>query len=408
MKRLAIFLIICTAFALHAKAQEAFYIYRNDGHFNGFFYEEVDSIVYSRFDLDNLQHDDYVVQEVHTADSIYRIPLSAIDSVGFVQPETRLRPEVRRIEELCIKYLKESTGMKLTFGSDIPSDVRPRRGEILAFLDYGNPLMEEGFIGRVSKVETNGGFVVVTCDSVSNLKEIFSQLIAVEDITTDKERGNRIKRNSEQIPEVTLFSFDKDFNLQEFSKEIGNAKFSAALNLHTDGGCRLRVVYKIDEEDEYYKATFTNTFNIGLAFEAKGEVETEKEKELLPLVKTYFPATFPVFECSSTLGVFFHAGLTAKFNAQIGGGQTTACSIEYRNGKYTGTASKVRIGSKWEPLFEANFCMEGEVHTGAMVENYFGTVKWIGAYAGFGLDIYAGPRISGSLNADLTDRKSVV
>ena len=41
---------------------EAFYIYRNDGDFNGFFYEDVKSMRCSKLDLEGVEHDEYVVQ----------------------------------------------------------------------------------------------------------------------------------------------------------------------------------------------------------------------------------------------------------------------------------------------------------------------------------------------------------
>lgn len=62
---------------------EAFYVYRNDGDFNAFFYDQVIRMGYSKFDLDSVEYDVYVVQEIETEDSLYRIPLSAIDSIGF-------------------------------------------------------------------------------------------------------------------------------------------------------------------------------------------------------------------------------------------------------------------------------------------------------------------------------------
>ena len=74
---------------------DAFYIYQNDGHFDGFFYDEVQSIRYSKLDTLGFEHTDFVSQEIVTADSIYRIMLTAIDSVGFVQPEVKINPRVR-------------------------------------------------------------------------------------------------------------------------------------------------------------------------------------------------------------------------------------------------------------------------------------------------------------------------
>lgn len=402
MKRLILLTALAVACALQLNAQEAFYIYRNDGQFNAFFHEEVDSIVYSNIDLDSLLHDEYVVQEVYTEDSIYRIPLVAIDSVGFVKPKTRFQPGVRRIEELCEQYLNGAEGMTLTFKGNMPSGVRPKRGEILAFLDYGNPILENGFIGRVGKMETIGDNLVVTCDSVNSIKEIFSQFIAVEEIAADNGGGHRVRRSSEKLHEVTLFKIDSDINLFEFSKEIGDLDLSFSGNFHVGDECNLKMEYKIDEKDEYVKATFTNTFDFGLNFELKGEIGTSKENLSHPLAKVYFPADFPVFECSCSWGTFFRASLSCALSGGISGESSFGCSIEYHNGKYTGTTFGNKNKPTYEVNFDANLSIEGEMHLGPMFETYLGTVKWLGAYAGFALDIYAGPKLSASINADLT------
>ena len=76
---------------------EAFYIYQNDGHFDGFFYDEVEKISYSRFDTLGVEHDDFISQEIVTPDSTYHIMLSAIDSIGFQQPEVIFNPDVKNL-----------------------------------------------------------------------------------------------------------------------------------------------------------------------------------------------------------------------------------------------------------------------------------------------------------------------
>ena len=63
---LIVFFIFKSSF-FTLKAQtigEAFYIYRNDGGFNAFFREEVDSISYSNYDVDSLYYEDIVTQLV--------------------------------------------------------------------------------------------------------------------------------------------------------------------------------------------------------------------------------------------------------------------------------------------------------------------------------------------------------
>ena len=60
------------------------YVYRNDGGFNIFLNNQVDSITYSKVDKDSILRDDWTMQDVWTSGGLYRIPLTAIDSLFFV------------------------------------------------------------------------------------------------------------------------------------------------------------------------------------------------------------------------------------------------------------------------------------------------------------------------------------
>lgn len=85
MRRLIASLLLLAGFLCGASAQHnAMFVYRNDGVINAFLKSDVDSLVCSQIDVDSLLHSDYVVQEIWTADSIYRIPLENIDSISFV------------------------------------------------------------------------------------------------------------------------------------------------------------------------------------------------------------------------------------------------------------------------------------------------------------------------------------
>lgn len=81
--------VLLFALALPSQAQQAFYIYRNDGTIHTFFTTDIDSMVCSTLDVDSVAHADFVVQEVYTSDSVYRIPMESIDSVAFVTPDTK-------------------------------------------------------------------------------------------------------------------------------------------------------------------------------------------------------------------------------------------------------------------------------------------------------------------------------
>ncbi len=116
---------------------EAFYIYQNDGHFDGFFYDEVKQIRYSRLDTLNREHDHYVSQEIVTEDSVYRIMLTAIDSVSFYQPEIKYAKGMRfmRDEGMMDYYISMSKpdddSFLLQFSSYLPAGLWPKVGEVL-------------------------------------------------------------------------------------------------------------------------------------------------------------------------------------------------------------------------------------------------------------------------------------
>lgn len=91
MKRLIASILLFAGFLCGAKAQnDAMFVYRNDvwltdGAINAFLKSDVDSMVCSQIGLDSLMHSDYVVQEIWTADSVYRIRLAVIDSICFTR-----------------------------------------------------------------------------------------------------------------------------------------------------------------------------------------------------------------------------------------------------------------------------------------------------------------------------------
>ena len=66
---------------------DAFYIYRNDGRCYTFLRNQVDSIVYSHISTDGVFHDEVVTQLIYTKDSISKMPLLEVDSIGFVKKE---------------------------------------------------------------------------------------------------------------------------------------------------------------------------------------------------------------------------------------------------------------------------------------------------------------------------------
>lgn len=162
-------LLIC--YALPSNAQQAFYIYRNDGGINTFITTEIDSMTYSRLDLDSVAHDEYVVHEVYTPDSIYRIPIELIDSVGFVTPKTVYQPGVRVLEGEMRNYIISRDELTLLFQSSTPNDFLPHVGDKLVTTEVDD-VITNAFVGQVSEVNTTSGGIEVVCEPV-DLTDVF-------------------------------------------------------------------------------------------------------------------------------------------------------------------------------------------------------------------------------------------
>lgn len=181
MKRLylIIYSVLCTLAAAAQTIGEAFYIYRNDGQFNAFFREEVDSMAYSCYDTDSLLYEDIVSQIIYTQDSTYIIPLAAIDSVSFITPGTKYQPNVKVIEGDMRDYIVSSNELTISFKSDTPANLLPHVGDKLVTTEVSETFFS-GFAGKVENIVNDGTMIIVTCSTV-DLDEVFEEFYYVND-----------------------------------------------------------------------------------------------------------------------------------------------------------------------------------------------------------------------------------
>lgn len=192
---------------------EAFYIYRNDGGFNAFFRDEVDSIAYSHYDTDSLFYDEVVTQVVYTADSVYKIPLAAVDSVGFVQPETVYCEEVKPLVGELFDYLIKADSLLLTFSYSIPASLKPKTGDKIVATELTDKL-PNGFTGRVRLVENGAQGIDVYCDSLA-LEEAVSQFYGVLELVSQD--GASVRRYINRRAPVETHNRPINFNIPEIN-----------------------------------------------------------------------------------------------------------------------------------------------------------------------------------------------
>ena len=223
MKRLLTSILLFAAFLCGAQAQnDALFVYRNDGAIHGFLRADIDSMVCSQIDLDSLMHADYVVQEIWTADSVYRIPLAAIDSISFVTPPTIYKEGVTKIEESLLPYVVGADGLTLKLKSDTPSYLLPQTGDLLVLLE-GCEVLPYGFAGKVETVNTLDDCVEVVCEQ-TYIEDVFDSFCSVQTMVGYAEESeNASSQRSPSSPDrITYNPDDKVFHLGPYTFSVSH------------------------------------------------------------------------------------------------------------------------------------------------------------------------------------------
>lgn len=206
MKTTRLFLLtilLCLTASLSVQSQsDAFYIYRNDGQFNAFFDADVDSITYSHYDADSLYHTDWQMQVIHTADSVYQIPLEVIDSISLVTPETKLQSGVIEIKDELRDYVLSATDSTIQFSSSIPHMLLPSIGQLVVTTEMSD-VFPAGFAGEVISVEKNADGYMMECAAAS-LEDIFETFYSVNHGNREQTRAGIVKSGSITVGPTTV------------------------------------------------------------------------------------------------------------------------------------------------------------------------------------------------------------
>ncbi len=404
-------------------AQEAFYIYQNDGHFNGFFYDEVESIEYSCVDTLGRVFAFPVSQEIVTADSTYRIMLTAIDSVSFVQPEVRFNPRMRNlVTDSLMRYVAAVDSLKLTFTADLPTDQRPIVGDVIVGFDGDR--CGDGFGGKVKALQEVGGQLVVLCDSLTEMSDIFDQFITVEQYVKEDDAHpmrHRIAGMNRKlsIPDAE-FNIDNypintswDFHLPfRWNSKEGDA--TASFNFHFGIGVKATGVYDIRPSIlRFYIKTDLTEVN-----EHSGTVDVDGKLFGPPVTKPFnsavewiarklgFPQVCPVFQINIMPEAMLRA--EAHFHVKYGYGlQATRLTqtLEFNDFEFKKPivhAESYLGGYEKDADFIFQAELNGFVQAGIQVPIELTTNHAIRNIfkASAGVYFYIGPKVSGNLTLD--------
>ena len=455
ISRYVLALILMMAAAQQLQAQDAFYIYRNDGDFNGFFFDEIVRMSYSKTDLEGEEHNEYVIQEVETKDSLYRIPLCAIDSIGFQQPEIRFSKKLKNIDESgLMDYFQwirlRSKQICFDRDNDIPAHLIPNVGDVLVSYDERMDVEDDAiavgmedvadqmgsfcsngfFVGKVTDVShVYDGTLVIEYDYVTEIGDIFEQFITTEQVGYTPEGNVRRRiagfnpdgtlRNSPRkasgSAELTLFSFSG--RLQKEWKPMDHMSITAGIDIGMEA--KLQATYSITgvfDQHLFVKLEFKENFSAGASIAAT--VSTDAEIPLTPPLGVFpaikFPAVFPIFEVNPIPVGFVrvHGQIEGKISTpqlNIGLAQTVTIdtdnpwlmSFDWRQQDNDGNYKVVDGDFTDSP---AALTFSGFIQGGIKSTLGLSTNSWLAKllHAGIGLEIYSGPKLSGSISTELS------
>ena len=304
MKKFLLSFIICLS-AIISFAQSrstTLYIYRNDGMFNAFYYSEVDSMLCSMIDTTGVEHSEYVVQEVYTADSLYRIPLSAIDSISFVTPKAEYQQNVKSINTSWLDYIISVEDLTITISKDIPSELMPIVGQVIVAETNEHPF-EMGFAGRVLEINNNGENCIVLCSDVT-IKEIYKTLVYKGRSKSSQNAAQSRAMRAENRNEMETVYFDIPHNL---SLSLG------PLSLNVSPTIALDYIICINEEQTYVDNRITHCYDCS----AQLDCDLTGGEQLVDLPLNFpIPTEVPGLYAEINVGTFFEysGGITISMN----------------------------------------------------------------------------------------------
>ena len=232
--------------AQNRQKQDALYIYRNDGGFNGFFYGEIDRFEYSKVDTFGVEHDDFVVQEIWARDTVYRIPINAIDSIGFVTPENVYKADVAFTTESDIwNYVIKSDSLThFVLSANTPSSLIPKVGDKITKTEKTLNL-PYGIYGQVVSVDKRADGIAVIFDEipVGELFDEYTGKFAIRSVPDGDNASSRalIEESWDEV-EIETISHEilNEYDFKEWVRYAGTLNFDKEGNFSVGGDFMVR------------------------------------------------------------------------------------------------------------------------------------------------------------------------
>lgn len=321
-KLLLTFALLVTVVCGMTAQDDVMYVYRNDGVINTIFKDELDSMVCSRVDVDGLEYKDYVVQEIYTIDSLYRIPINLIDSISFVTPETIYKDGVVLVKDFR-DYVVSVENLTINLRKDIPAHLIPQVGTKLVTTELSD-VFPAGFAGEVEDIQVSDDVISVVCGKAS-LEDIFECFYFTTKNTVSNAKGSR-----------AIWDVDYTWGGESYSPEPiifdDNGVMPWFKDPNGDLALKVDAKYQKTIAPTYYRKAsliisrsagfvfnleFSQEYNIKDAFSMSGVIDYTNDvaHKNIPLTALGLPFVW----LYADVGVFFRANATAalEMNSEI-------------------------------------------------------------------------------------------
>lgn len=333
MKRCALFLYVIVGLlcavstAQAADVQNPMIVYRNDGQFNAFSANDVDSITFSNISVDSVACSSVVTQIFWSGGVPFPVPVEVTDSVAFTAPANRLQPGVTELSgELMAHLLRCEDDYNLIFDTSLPQNLIPRSGDRLVTLDMTDKL-PIGFIGEVNTVESTPDHILVACDEIG-LSDVYETFFGSfgGNISNNGKDETTVDSEDEMSPmtanRAISTTYDRTLNLPTFYREYpfkSSWDVAEALEIGSESkfsfsvSPKLRIRSFILVESPFKMSSSTMVvadFTVNEKFAQSFSGSMEKR---FPLIKNSAPIA-----AAPALKLFVDLGLALKMDGEFG------------------------------------------------------------------------------------------
>lgn len=388
----------------------AMYIYLNDGsRLKAFLMRQVAHVSYSCTGLDGLTYDMPVVQLVQTRDSLYRIPIAAIDSICYQTPEPIMKKGLFIIDGTNVGNIAsvDFDNYTITFKSTTPAVQLPNQGQVI-YSDLVEDPLPMGFSGRVTKVSSGNVYTWVSAGP----EEVYDRLLVVGRIEPNGTHSYSTRRFMPHRREHAEPTYNIKCELLKPLIINGKgqiiADYTIDLNVFNSEPAIVDVIWQHDLEFGFSISPFKNE-NVLDAITNPWN-PNEKIKELWTPPELLF--TFWGIEVYGMLGSYY--SFEGDFNIEASG-------LKYKYSNKEHFIYNSQAEDKWRriPIHHEkswNFDdignnvklkaeLEGKLSFGLCVE--FDVAIWKPKWASLGFNIKCGPELKGSLSFDTDILKSM-